>query len=95
MTVYAVRYTYIDDTERLGAIRPVHRAWLAERLAAGELLASGPFADGAGALLVFRAASRDDLDARVAQDPYRAGGVLAEVEVREWQQVFGPWTDGA
>lgn len=95
MTVYAVRYTYSDDSERLPVVRPVHRAWLAERLAAGELLASGPYADGTGALLIFRAASRGDLDALVAQDPYQAGGVLAQVEVREWQQVFGPWADQA
>jgi uncharacterized protein YciI len=95
VTVYAVRYTYTDDTERVSTIRPVHRAWLADRLAAGELLASGPFADGAGALLIFGAASREELDALVAQDPYQGGGVLAEVEVREWRQVFGPWTESA
>ena len=94
MTVYAVRYTYNDKTANLAATRPVHRAWLTERLAAGDLLASGPFADGdPGALLVFRAASRDELDALVAQDPYAAADVLAAVEVRAWEQVFGPWVD--
>jgi hypothetical protein len=94
VTVYAVRYTYNDQTEHLAATRPVHRAWLAERLAAGDLLVSGPFADGApGALLVFRAASPDDLHALLAQDPYASADVLADVEVRAWVQVFGPWAD--
>ncbi len=92
MTVYAVRYTYNAHADHRLAVRPRHRAWLAERLAAGDLLASGPFADGEpGALLVFRAASRDDLVALLAQDPFAAEDVLAATEVREWEQVLGPW----
>ncbi|HEY0119837.1 MAG TPA: YciI family protein [Cellulomonas sp.] len=92
MTVYAVRYRYNDRTEQRLTARPVHRAWLAERLAAGDLLASGPFTGGeTGALLIFRAASRDDLDAILARDPFAAEDVLADVEVREWEQVLGPW----
>jgi uncharacterized protein YciI len=94
MTVYAVRYTYNDDAEHRLAVRPVHRAWLAERLAAGDLLASGPFADGApGALLLVRVASRDELDALLARDPFASEDVLAAVEVRAWEQVLGPWTE--
>lgn len=94
MTVFAVRYAYNDNAEHRLAVRPMHRAWLAERLAAGELLASGPFADeGApGALLVFRAGSRDELDAIVGQDPFAGADVLAATDVREWEQVLGPWT---
>ena len=61
--------------------------------AAGDLLASGPFTDAPGALLVFRAASRDALDRLLAQDPYAAAGVLATVEAHAWDQVFGPWAD--
>lgn len=93
MTVYAVRYTYNDQADTLAATRPTHRAWLADRLAAGDLLVSGPFTDAPGALLVFRASSRDDVDALLAQDPYAAAGVLATVEVHAWDQVFGPWVD--
>ncbi len=93
MTVYAVRYTYNERTDTLVATRPSHRGWLAERLASGELLASGPFTDAPGALLVFRAAARDELDRLLAQDPYAAAGVLATVEAHAWDQVFGPWAD--
>ncbi len=94
MTVYAVRYTYNDNTDALLATRPLHRAWLAERLAAGDLLASGPFADGTGgALLVFRAGTDDELADHLAHDPYAARGVLASVETHAWEQVFGPWAD--
>ena len=93
MTVYAVRYTYTDDTAHRLVVRPVHRTWLAERLAAGDLLASGPFADEGkpGALLVFRAGSRPDLDEILAHDPFAVEGVVAAVAVREWEQVLGPW----
>lgn len=92
MTVYAVRYTYNDHTEHRLVVRPTHRAWLAERLAAGELLASGPFTDGEPeALLVFRAGSRDELDAMLGRDPFADADVIAAIEVREWEQVLGPW----
>ena len=92
VTVYAVRYTYDDRSDHRLGVRPRHRAWLAERLAAGDLLASGPFADGEpGALLVFRAASRDEVDALLALDPFAAEGVVAATDVREWEQVLGPW----
>ena len=92
MTVYAVRYTYNDNTDGLLATRPLHRAWLAERLAAGALLASGPFADGTGgALLIFRAGTDDELADQLAHDPYASHDVLASVETHAWEQVFGPW----
>ncbi len=94
MSIYAVRYTYDDRPDHRMAVRPVHRAWLARQVAAGTLLASGPFTDGEpGALLVFRADSRDDLEALLAQDPFATEGVIASTEAREWEQVFGPWVE--
>ena len=94
MSIYAVRYTYDDRTAYRMAVRPVHRAWLARQAQAGRLLASGPLTDGEpGALLVFRADSRDELDALLAQDPFATEGVVASTEVREWEQVLGPWVE--
>jgi uncharacterized protein len=94
VSIYAVRYTYDDRIEHRMAVRPAHRAWLARQLDAGTLLASGPLTDGEpGALLVFRADTRDELEALLAQDPFATEGVVAATEAREWEQVLGPWAD--
>ena len=94
MSIYAVRYTYDDRTDHRMAVRPVHRAWLARLAEAGLLLASGPFTDGEpGAMFIFRADSRDELEALLARDPFAAEGVVAFTEAREWEQVLGPWVD--
>lgn len=92
MTVYAVEYTYTTDTETLDRVRPQHRQYLRDRLAAGELLASGPFSSG-GALLLVSVPSPDQLDAFLAADPFAAAGVIASVTTREWNPVIGPWGD--
>ncbi len=93
MTVYAVQYRYDDRTERRDEVRPEHRAYLAEALAAGTLLASGPYADddAPGALLVVRAGSTAEVEALLSADPFVREGLVADREVREWTQVFGPW----
>ena len=94
MSIYAVRYAYDDRTDLRMAARPNHRAWLARLAAAGVVLASGPLTGGEpGALLVLRAASRDELEALLAQDPLASEGLIARVEAREWEQVLGPWAD--
>ena len=92
MTVFAVRYTYDSRTDVQDEVRPRHRAYLGEVADRGELLGSGPFTDGApGALLVLRVADRAALDAVLAGDPFAAAGVIADVDVRVWNPVIGPW----
>ena len=90
MTVYAVEYTYTNDTVTRDRVRPEHRAYLRERLAAGDLLASGPFTDG-GALLLLSVVGPEALATVLADDPFAAAGVIAAVQTREWDPVSGPW----
>jgi uncharacterized protein YciI len=93
MTVFAVQYRYDDRTERRDEVRPEHRAFLADRLADGSLLASGPYAgDGApGALLIVSAGSAAEVDQLLDADPFVREGIVADRAVREWTPVFGPW----
>lgn len=96
MPTYAVRYTYDERTDVRDAVRPEHRAYLSGLADQGVLLGSGPFADGApGALLVFRTADRDALDAVVAADPFTREGLVREADVRTWDLVLGPWSASA
>lgn len=92
MSIYAVTYTYPANSEDVAAIRPTHRAWLAEQLEAGNLLASGPMVDTSGALLIWRADSLEAVSALLDQDPFDIAGVILERTIAEWNPVFGPWS---
>ena len=75
-------------------LRPEHRAWLR---APGEhpsvVRLGGPLLgpDGAmdGTLLVVEAASKDAVQAFLAEDPYCRHQVFAQLESRQWQWSLG------
>ncbi|WP_214404869.1 YciI family protein [Pseudonocardia lacus] len=93
MAVFAVTYTYSADTADTRAeVRPVHRDFLRELGEQGVLLVSGPYADGepAGALLLFRSESKEELLALLAKDPFQVEGLVSEVVATEWEVVLGP-----
>ncbi|GEK20967.1 YciI family protein [Cellulomonas xylanilytica] len=93
MPTYAVRYTYDERTDVRDQLRPEHRSYLAALAEHGTLLGSGPFTDGdPGALLVFRAASPEVVDALLADDPFVREGIVAHTDVRAWDVVLGPWS---
>ncbi|RMI08829.1 YciI family protein [Cellulomonas triticagri] len=94
MATFAVRYTYDQRADLQDEVRPEHRAYLRGVAERGDLLGSGPFTDGTpGALLVFDVADRAALDAVLAADPFAHAGVIADVEVRPWTLVLGPWAE--
>ncbi|NKY06740.1 hypothetical protein HF998_07110, partial [Cellulomonas hominis] len=45
------------------------------------------------ALLVLDQPDRAALDAVLADDPFAVAGVIAEVDVRAWNPVIGPWAE--
>lgn len=92
MPVFAVQYRYVDDPEPVTANRPAHRDFLRALLDRGIVLAAGAYPDGpAGALLVFRADSADQVDTYLRDDPFQRLGLVAECQIREWSQAMGPW----
>ncbi len=93
MTMYAVNYTYSDDTAGRDEHRPAHREFLGDLATDGALVLSGPFpdADPAGALLVFQAASSEEVRELLREDPLQQQGLVEAVEVREWTPVRGRW----
>lgn len=90
MSVFAVQYFFVDDADLIQSIRPTHRNWLSGLLASGDLLASGPYVDFAGALLIFSANEIEQLQELLNQDPYELAGVIAERTITQWNPVFGP-----
>ncbi|MEN9713641.1 MAG: hypothetical protein RLZZ164_305 [Actinomycetota bacterium] len=92
MAVYAVTYKYVPDAETISAVRPSHRAWLAEQLEAGALLASGPMVDTPTALLIWNAEDIESLAGLLDQEPFAVAGLIEERTIQQWNPVFGPWS---
>ncbi|MFC3298766.1 hypothetical protein FJV46_00425 [Arthrobacter agilis] len=90
MSIFAVEYVYSPDHEELRAEhRPAHRQWLEAQVEQGRVLASGPFADGSGALLVFSSGTEADLNQLVSEDPFALVGAISAVKTTEWTPIIG------
>jgi len=93
MSIFAVEYVYGPEAEaQRTEHRPAHREWLALQAQADVVLASGPFGDGAGALLIFRAADEATLHEILKQDPMSSGGGVTGLKVSEWRPVIGQFS---
>ncbi|WP_151771603.1 YciI family protein [Streptomyces abyssomicinicus] len=91
MPVFAVTYTYTDDTAGRDEHRPAHKEYLGGLGDQGINLCSGPFGadEPPGALLLIRAASREEALAHTEDDPFRLRGLVADVTAREWTPMLG------
>ncbi len=79
---------YGSDFAHVDRLRPAHEAYERTIKTKGQLLMAGPFADGSGALTIYRARSKDEAMALVREDPYHAEGVFDTCTLSEWR-VFG------
>ena len=84
--IVETRYDPAHKEERL-AIRPQHQQYLDGLMERHQLANAGPLADGTGAVLVYLAKDRAELDQLMASDPYPADAVRV-VSVREWRTNF-------
>ena len=91
MPIFAAILTYADK-DKLQQVRPRHRAYLEQLLAQGKLLASGPWTDDSGALILYDAADEAEARALLAADPVsQTPSVLADVHLKEWSRVFASY----
>ncbi|NUU32405.1 YciI family protein [Arthrobacter sp. C9C5] len=90
MTVFAVEYVYdAESAEARDAARPAHREWTAALAQEGIILASGPYSDGAGALLIFKAADEQALNELLKQDPFAGASAISGTRTMVWAPVTG------
>ena len=91
MPVFAVVYTYTDDTSGRDEHRPAHKEFLAALGERGINLCSGPFGPGEapGALLLINAESRDEAIRHTRDDPFRRRGLVADVTAWHWVPMLG------
>lgn len=88
MPLFAVTLKFTDNAERRQEVRPTHREYLKELLAAGKLHESGPFVDDSGALLVYDAADLAEVQELLANDPYAPNGIVESATINEWNRVI-------
>ncbi|MEU4418327.1 YciI family protein [Nocardia salmonicida] len=94
MPIFAVHYTYSESTAADRATnRPEHRGWLNALVDAGTVLSSGPYPDGTGALLLFRAEDEPSLTELLSNDPFAKLGLIDAVRVVEWLPVMGAFAE--
>jgi uncharacterized protein YciI len=85
---FAAIIEYLQDREKVEAVRPVHRQYLTDLLRRGQLAAAGPFTDGSGALIVYEAASAEEAEKLLQGDPFCQQGVFLRWQLRPWHTVM-------
>ncbi|MDP9832422.1 MULTISPECIES: YciI family protein [Trueperella] len=90
MAIYAIRYSYVNDSDALATVRPKHREFLKSLFDDGVLLASGPL-EGNRALIIVKAEDAIAALSLVDADPFNQASLIADREALEWTQIYGPW----
>ena len=85
---FAAIIEYSQDRDKIQAVRPVHRQYLAGLKARGQLAASGPFTDDSGALIVYEAESAAEAEKLLRGDPFHENGIFLKYVLRPWNPVF-------
>lgn len=85
---FAAIIEYLQDNEKVQAIRPAHRQYLISLKEKGQLVLAGPFTDNSGALIVYEAASAEEAEKFLKADPFHQNGVFLKWVLRPWNTVF-------
>ena len=85
---FAAIIEYAADPAKIAEIRPVHRQYQAGLKQSGRLAIGGPFTDDSGALMIFEAESKDEVEGILKNDPFCQNGVFASWVIRPWKTVM-------
>lgn len=85
---YAAVIEYLQDADKVNAVRPAHRQYLASLKEKGQLAASGPFTDGYGALIVYEAPTPEAAEQLLRADPFHDAGIFLSWTMRPWNTVI-------
>jgi uncharacterized protein len=85
---FAAIIEYLADRDKIQEVRPTHRAYLASLKERGQLVASGPFTDDSGALIIYEAGSREDAEKLLQGDPFCQNGIFIKWQLRPWNPVI-------
>jgi uncharacterized protein len=85
---FAAVIEYIQDKAKIQELRPIHRQYLTQLKERGQLVACGPFTDDWGALIIYEAATREDAESILKNDPFHKNGVFVQWQLRPWNAVM-------
>ena len=85
---FAAIIEYVQDREKIQQIRPTHREYLRSLLAEGKLVASGPFTDDSGALIIYEAGTKEEAEQILRGDPFCKNGIFVSWQLRPWNPVM-------
>lgn len=74
---------YMEKPELNQTYRPQHLEYLNNLERQGKIFAKGPFVDGAGGLVIYKAESLEEARQMAEKDPYVTEGVR-RLELHEW-----------
>ena len=86
MAYYAALLHMLDPLKN-ELVRPSHIKYLDSLDEQGKIFARGPFIDGSGALVIYRAESYEEALAMAEADPHIVEKVRS-LEIREWVPYF-------
>ena len=90
MPFFVANYEYTGDPDAQQVVRPRHREFL--KGLGSTLVVSGP-TDANGAVLIFDAASADEVATLLDDDPFLLEGFIGERRVVGWTPVLGRWVE--
>ncbi|GBD36937.1 hypothetical protein HRbin36_02066 [bacterium HR36] len=85
---FAAIIEYAADRAKIQAVRLIHRHYLIHLKNQGKLVASGPFTDDSGALIIYEAASVEEAEQLLRGDPFCREGVFVRWQLRPWNPVL-------
>jgi uncharacterized protein YciI len=85
---FAAVIEYLQDKEKIAAMRPQHRQYLAELRERGQLAVAGPITDDSGALIIYEATNREEAEKFLKGDPFYASGIFVRYQLRPWNPVI-------
>jgi uncharacterized protein YciI len=81
--MFVVTLTYLADLAEIDAAMPRHMAYLRKQYKEGVFLVSGRQVPRVGGVIIATRVTREELDRRIALDPFVADG-LAEASIVEF-----------
>lgn len=81
-------YDAPDGAAKRQVHRPAHLEKMAALDAQGRVVLAGPLTDQTGSLIVIEAATAEEAERIVQEDPYTIHGVFERVEIHPFTQVF-------
>jgi uncharacterized protein YciI len=85
---YVAIIDYTPDTNKTAQARPAHREYLKTLQAAGNFVIGGPFGGDTGALIIYEAESKEEVERLIQEDPFNQQGVFVFWTIRPWKIVM-------